>query len=101
MIRSRVVGLLILLLGLVGCGPAQIGIDKEAFKAVDALYTAVSLRESPLLDRSEGDLQRLRDAGKLPASAFDALASIIQEARGGHWEPAQERLARFMKGQRR
>ena len=100
------VSLLILcatLLALVaaGCGsPPQIGADKETFRAVDALYTAVSLREQALVARCESRLAQLRDAGKLPVAASDALTSIINEARNGQWEPAQARLARFMEGQR-
>lgn len=85
----------------VGCGsPPQIGDDKDTFRAVDALYTAVSLREQALVARCESQLAQLRDAGKLPVAASDALTSIINEARNGQWEPAQARLARFMEGQR-
>ena len=46
-------------------------------------------------------LSKLRDAGKLPASAHDALAAIIAEAKGGRWEQSQARLREFMLGQRR
>jgi hypothetical protein len=93
-----------LLLGAIvsGCfGPPQMGPDREAFKAIDALYTAVSLHEPAHVDRCSDQLSKLREAGKLPASAHDALSSIIAEAKGGLWEPAQGRLRDFMLGQRR
>ena len=89
------------LLGL-GCGgPPQMGPDREVFTMVDALYTAVSLREPNQLDRCSAELTRLLDGGKLPDSAHQALAAIIVEARGGEWESAQSRLRQFMLGQRR
>ena len=85
-----------------GCGgPPQIGADKEAFKAVDALYTAVSLRETKLVDQCEARLKDLREAGSLGDDASKALESIIVEAKGGGWEDALSRLDRFMEGQRR
>ena len=85
-----------------GCfGPPQMGPDREAFKAIDALYTAVSLREPVHVDRCSDRLSELREAGKLPSSAHDALAAIIAEAKGGRWEQAQASLREFMLGQRR
>ena len=89
-----------ILLAAVGCGSPSIGPSDESFKAVDALYTAVSLREVPLLDRCDQVLKTLRKAGKLPESAANALDSIVAEARAGGWEKAQGRLGRFMRDQR-
>jgi hypothetical protein len=104
MIRTRHARLaatfLIAVLG--GCGgPPQIGADRETFRAVDALYTAVGLRDGPLVDRCRSKLDGLRDAGKIPGSAARSLDSIIADAKEGRWETAQDRLARFMEGQRR
>lgn len=87
---------------VVGCGsPAQIGPDPEVFKTIDALYTAVSLRDPKLVDDCLKALTRHRDADKLPDDAFQALSAIIDEAGDGAWEDAQTRLSRFMLGQRR
>jgi hypothetical protein len=92
----------LLVLAFGGCGrPPQIGADRDTFKAVDALYTAVSLRDPKLVDQCETKLKGLRDAGKIPETASKSLDSIIAEAKGGKWEPAQERLGRFLEGQRR
>ena len=97
----RPVALAFLLLALGGCAPAVLGPDREAFRAVDALYTAVSLRDPALLSRCESTLNELGAAGKVPADAGHALGAIVSEARGGAWESAQGRLAAFMEGQRR
>jgi hypothetical protein len=100
--RTILVGVLGLLLSTVsgGCGPPQIGPDRDTFKAVDALYTAVSLRDPRILERCGTTLQRLRSEGKLPESAARALDSIVIEARAGHWGTAQARLGEFIRGQR-
>lgn len=84
-----------------GCGEPQMGADPETFKAVDAFYTAVSLREPDRVDSCLATLASLRGAGKLAAEPFDALSEIASEAKSGEWEPAQSRLARFMRGQTR
>ncbi|QEH36046.1 hypothetical protein OJF2_46040 [Aquisphaera giovannonii] len=86
---------------IAGCGPAQIGPDRDTFKAVDALYTAVSLRDAKLVDGCAGRLQELRAAEKLPEAPFRSLVAMIDEAKAGGWERAQERLASFMEAQRR
>ncbi len=92
----------LIVVGLGGCGrPPSIGDDKDTFKAVDALYTAVSLRDPKLLDQCEANLKSLHDSGKLPDAAFKSLEPMVTEARAGKWEPAQERLGKFMEGQRR
>ena len=46
-----------------GCGPPEMGPDPEAFRAVDALYTAVSLRDPALLDQCAGSLAELHASG--------------------------------------
>jgi hypothetical protein len=93
---------MLLVLGPWGCwGPPQIGADREAFKAVDALYTAVGLRDAGKVDQCRARLESLRDAGKIPEGAYASLESIIGEAKGGKWEPALEHLSKFMEGQRR
>ena len=99
--RRCILFTVLIALGIGGCSPPQIGPDKATFKAVDALYTAVSLRELKYLERSEKALQELKAQGKLPESAARSLDAIIAEARGGDWEPAQRRLGDFMRGQTR
>jgi hypothetical protein len=81
--------LALLVLALGGCvGPPQIGANREAFKAVDALYTAVSLKDATLLAQCAEELDVLSAAGALPADASRRLASIIAHAKDGSWEQA-------------
>jgi hypothetical protein len=79
----------------------QIGADEEAFKAVDALFTAVTARDETLLSQCEQRLRGLKEAGQLPGNAANALVGIITTARGGRWEAAARRLYGFMTEQRR
>jgi hypothetical protein len=81
--------------------PPQMGADEEVFRTVDALFTAVTGRSPDRLGTCAARLQSHRAAGKLPAAAADHLDTIIEQARGGNWEPAAQRLYDFMKSQRR
>ena len=90
------------LFALAGCGgPPQVTGDPEAFKEVDALYTAVTAKSPKLLDQCEQRLRDLRSQGKLSEPALRALEPIIARARKGDWRPAAEDLTTFMRGQRK
>jgi hypothetical protein len=98
----KVLAMGLLALAVSGCwSPPPSGGDEKSFKAVDALYTAVSLREVKLVDQCQATLNELHESGTLGADVSKALGSIIDEAKGGAWEDAQTRLASFMEGQRR
>ncbi|WZO98925.1 hypothetical protein EP7_000516 [Isosphaeraceae bacterium EP7] len=80
-----------------GCGRAPaIGPDKEVFTTIDALYTAVSMKDAGQLERNATSLNRFHEAGRLPDGAHEALAAIVFEAKGGEWEPARQKLRDFM-----
>lgn len=92
----------LLVLACIGCGrPPQIGEDRTSFKAVDALYTAVSLRDPKLLNQCDEELRGLRTKGTLSEAADSVLGAIIVKAKEGEWEIAQSRLGDFMRGQKR
>lgn len=79
----------------------QLGADEEVFKAVDALFTAVTARDEKLLGRCEQRLRGLRDGKQLPAAAADHLDGILEQARAADWQAAAERLYAFISAQRR
>ena len=81
--------------------PPQMGADEDVFNTVDALYTAVRLKDEAKLAQCEQRLHASRDGGKLPASAAEHLDDIIATARKGKWESAAESLYDFMLAQRR
>ena len=81
--------------------PPQMGVDDDVFKTVDALYTAVRMKDEVKLGQCEKRLHSHRDAGKLPESPAAFLDGIIAKARAGKWDSATERLYDFMLAQRR
>ena len=81
---SFIAFLLCPLFGIVGCGEPQIGSDKETFKTVDALYTAVGLKDTKLVDQCREKLEGLRQGGKLPEDAARSLLS--DHLRGQEWK---------------
>ncbi len=85
----------------VGCGRSpSMGTDREAFTTVDALFTAVSLKDEAQLDRNAAALGALHASGRLPERAYEALGAIIATAKGGDWESAGADLRGFMLDQR-
>ena len=94
---------MILLCGcLAGCAkPPQLGDDERVLSAADALLTAVSSRDSKLLDQCEANINAMRQAGDLSEPAHEYLARIVTEARGGNWKSARERLVGMIRAQRR
>lgn len=81
--------------------PPQMGTDEDAFKSVDALYTAVRMKDEARVKQCEERLHGYRDSGKLAAGPSEYLDSVIAQARKGEWESATERLYAFMSAQRR
>jgi hypothetical protein len=81
--------------------PPQMGTDEDVFRTVDALYTAVRLKDEKKLGECEARLHAHRDAGKLPAGPAKFLDGVIGKARAGKWETATETLYEFMLAQRR
>jgi hypothetical protein len=81
--------------------PLQMGADEDVFVTVDALFTAVTAHDEKLLSQTEQRLHGFKDKGKLPAGAATYLDAVIEDARGGDWQPAAKDLYWFMKGQRR
>ena len=95
-----VIGLLSL--AICGCGGApQFTDDEECLTAVDALWTAVTAQQTPWLEHSARELERLRDAGRLSSDAWEALEASVAKARNGQWETAAEELYDLIKAQRK
>jgi hypothetical protein len=81
--------------------PPQMGTDEDVFLTVDALYTAVRVKDDVRVAQCEKRLHSYREAGKLPKESADYLDRVIAKAREGRWESAAERLYEFMLAQRR
>lgn len=80
--------------------PPQLPRDEEVFKTVDALFTAMTSRDTGRLEDCEQRLSAYHATGRMSDAATDFLNSVIDQAHAGDWEPAAHRLYDFMLGQR-
>ena len=62
--------------------PPQMGYDKEAFAAVDALFTAVNAHDSKMLSQCEQRLASLAQRGRISKAAASRLSEIVDGASG-------------------
>ncbi|RUL87765.1 hypothetical protein [Tautonia sociabilis] len=101
-VAALAAGLIAVAAGGIGCGRSpEMGADEEVFRTVDAMYTAVSLRDVGQLSRNAEAIDRLHREGRLPDAAHRALGRIVDRAEQGDWEAARSRLRDFMLDQRR
>jgi hypothetical protein len=80
------------LLGLVllapGCGgPTQEA--RENRRELDAILTAITIRNSRLLEDDAGRIKARRDAGQLTDEEYRGMEAVINKARAGDWAGAE------------
>lgn len=80
--------------------PPQLKADEEVFTTVDALFTALTSRDSKRLDDCERRLKGYHDQGRTSDKVAATLDGIVKQARDGKWDPAARKLYDFMLGQR-
>ena len=80
--------------------PPQLKADEQVFTTVDALFTALTSRDSKRLDDCERRLKSYHEQGKMSDAVAATLDGIVLQAREGKWEPASKKLYNFMLGQR-
>ncbi|WP_010586524.1 hypothetical protein [Schlesneria paludicola] len=96
--------LAVVLLGLLIRGlwsQPQLTSNEEVFTTVDALFTALTTRDSKRLSDCATRLDSYRDEGSIPKSAAKKLDAIIHQAQSGQWESSAKTLYDFMLAQRR
>jgi hypothetical protein len=82
-------------------GEPQLAAYEEVFQTVDALFTAVTSKDSKRLDDCENRLEKFREDERLSETAATVLDRIIDQAHTGDWETAAQRLYDFMLAQKR
>ena len=87
-------GFLALVLFLVGCGEPSAE-DRLNRRLLDAVLTAISMKNGRWLERDAQLLQQRREAGQLSEAAFRDLHSVIGKARAGDWAGAEADAYRF------
>ena len=79
----------IALLALAGCGEPSLR-ERENRRELEALLTAVSLKNARELERDVKRIEERHAAGTLSDDGFNALNDIIQKARAGDWAGAEQ-----------
>jgi hypothetical protein len=80
---------LMLMLTASGCGEPSVRELKNR-RELEALLTAISLRNQKELDK---DIQRIKDrhhSGELSDPSYKSLRAIIEKAQGGDWAGAEK-----------
>jgi hypothetical protein len=79
-----------------GCrGPSQE--DRDNRRALDAILTAITMKNSRLLEESTKRAKARHDAGQLTDEQYQGMEAFINKARGGDWPGAEKDGYEFRK----
>ena len=78
-----------LALGIAACGPSEREFKNR--RELEALLTAVSLRNQGQLAKSVVRIVERHDSGELCESSFHRLMQIVEAAKSGDWSGAESR----------
>ena len=97
-VSTRLPTLLLIAAGLVsnGCGgPSETTRDNR--RLLDAILTAVTIRDGKELSKDRQLLDTRRETGKLSKNSFSVLDEAVTQAESGNWTSAEVRLYDFRK----
>jgi hypothetical protein len=93
--RSLAVAGLILILILAGCSGEPSGRERENRRELEALLTAVSLRNKSELERDAARIEARHASGELSDAPYRTLRAILEKARAGDWSAAEKQAYEF------
>ena len=88
--RSRTTWLVWLVLLLTGCGGEPSVRDLKNRRELEALLTAISLKNQKELDKDIQRIEDRHDSGELSDARYKDLQAIIQKAKAGDWAGAEK-----------
>lgn len=92
--RLRLLFALTLVIALGGCGkPSEDA--RQNRRLVDALLTAITVKNPKELEKCKGLLDKRRADGVLSESCHKRLGEIFAQAKAGKWSEAEESLYKF------
>jgi hypothetical protein len=71
--------------------------DRENRRALDAILTAITMKNARLLEDSATRVKARHDAGHLTDAEYEGMEAIISKARGGDWSGAENDGYEFRK----
>jgi hypothetical protein len=86
-----------MVLSLTGCGGEPSRRQVQNARAFEALLTAVSLRNSAELEKDARVIDERHAAGELSDAKHEILREVIDKARAGDWNTAENRAYAFRK----
>jgi hypothetical protein len=100
-VRNSVLGVSLMALLVLGvlamAGKAPTLEERENRKAVDAMLTAITLKNSRLLEESAKRAQARRTAGQITEEQFQGFAAVFKKARARDWAGAEKDGYEFRK----
>ena len=85
------------LLLVVGCGPPQVAPQNQ--RLIASLRTAISARNSQWIEKNAELLEERRAAGTVSDEEYETFQAIIDKAKAGKWEDAEQEVLAFQKAQ--
>ena len=89
-------GVLVFVLSLGGCGGVSES-QRDNRRLLDAILTAISLRNEKELLQDERLLEQRRAAGQLSEESFQAIQQIVAKAKSHDWQQAENELYEYRK----
>jgi hypothetical protein len=84
-----------LILALAGCSGDPSERELKNRRELEALLTAVSLKNSKALEKDAGRIEARHASGELSDAPYRTLRAIIQKARDGDWAAAERQAYEF------
>jgi len=83
---------------VVGCGQPQAAPQNR--QLITSLRTAISARNSEWLQKNAEVLEERRAAGNVSDDEYETFQAIIDKAKAGKWDDAEQDAIAFQKAQR-
>jgi hypothetical protein len=96
--RRRAGWLIVLSLLVSGCGGYG-DVSPTAYEYAKALFSITNRRAEAKLDQVAGQIEAEQAAGKLSESEAGWLMAIVDDARDGQWQAANQAARRIMEDQ--
>jgi len=90
--------LMLTVIAIVGCGPPQA--SPENRHLISSLRTALSAENSTWLTENEQIVEQRREHGKMTQEEYETFREIIDRAKAGAWDEAEQQAIRFQEAQR-
>lgn len=89
-------GMLLFVLSLGGCGGVSES-QRDNRRLLEAILTAISLRNEKELLQDEALLEQRRSESRLSEESFQAIQQIVAKAKAHDWQQAENELYEYRK----